>query len=229
MSRFGSWKDRMRRKAHTRPGWERVFAPRALLGYFYALAAALWVLWVLLNSAVALDHKMNGTMRTQTLGPGDLTFESFMSYAEDEWATPPDDREGWYLSTDNDPHIFWQGEAFVVSVRLEVEQLLPPGSVALYYLTPGQTDYRESQKVYAWRDGDNGYVFDLGGITVTGLRIDPDSVGGVPTRLIGLELNPSRPWFCSLLPGGGQWLLLLFGPPLAAALAALVWQAVKND
>ena len=174
MSRFGSWKDRMRRKARTRPGWERVFAPRALLGYFYALAAALWVLWVLLNSAVALDHKMNGTMRTQTLGPGDLTYESFMSYAEDEWATPPDDREGWYLSTDNDPHIFWQGEAFVVSVRLEVEQLLPPGSVALYYLTPGQTDYRESQKVYAWRDGDNGYVFDLGGITVTGLRIDPD-------------------------------------------------------
>lgn len=83
---------------------------------------------MLAGGAVMLDHKMDGSMRTLTLGPGDLTFESFMSYAEDEWATPPDERENWYLSTDNDPHIFWEGEAFVETVRLEVEQLLPPAA-----------------------------------------------------------------------------------------------------
>ena len=38
--------------------------------------------------------------------------------------------------------------------------------------------------------GENQYTFDLGGLTVTGLRIDPDSVGGVPTRLDGVVLNP---------------------------------------
>ena len=229
MNRFGNWRNRVRRKVGTRPGWDRVFAPRAVLGYFYALAAALWVLWVLLSSAVALDHKMNGTLRTQTLGPDDLSYESFMSYADDEWATPPDDRPDWYLSTDNDPHILWQGEAFVTRVRLQAEQLLPPGSVALYYLTPGQTDYRESQKVYGYRVGENTYEFDLGGVSVTGLRIDPDSVGGVPTRLIGVELNPPQAWFWSFVPSGGQWLVLLFAPPMLAALVTLVYQVIRNE
>ena len=184
---------------------------------------------MLAGGAVVLDHKMDGSMRTLTLGPGDLTFESFMSYAEDEWATPPDERENWYLSTDNDPHIFWEGEVFVETVRLEVEQLLPPGSVTLYYRTPGQTDYRETQKVFAWRDAGGAYVFDLGGRTVSGLRIDPDSVGGVPTRLVGVELNAPRPWFLAFVPDGGQWLLLLFGPVLAAAFAALLRQIIRND
>ena len=216
-------------KRFFKPDFEAVFRPRALLGYFYALAAALWILRVLTGGAVMLDHKMDGSMRTLTLGPGDLTFESFMSYAEDEWATPPDERENWYLSTDNDPHIFWEGEVFVETVRLEVEQLLPPGSVTLYYRTPGQTDYRETQKVFAWRDAGGAYVFDLGGRTVSGLRIDPDSVGGVPTRLVGVELNAPRPWFLAFVPDGGQWLLLLFGPVLAAAFAALLRQIIRND
>ena len=216
-------------KRFFKPDLEAVFRPRALLGYFYALAAALWILRVLAGGAVMLDHKMDGSMRTLTLGPGDLTFESFMSYAEDEWATPPDERENWYLSTDNDPHIFWEGEVFVETVRLEVEQLLPPGSVTLYYRTPGQTDYRETQKVFAWQDAGGAYVFDLGGRTVSGLRIDPDSVGGVPTRLVGVELNAPRPWFLAFVPDGGQWLLLLFGPVLAAAFAALLRQIIRND
>lgn len=229
MKRFFKPRARTSGARAQKPDLEAVFRPRALLGYFYALAAALWILRVLAGGAVMLDHKMDGSMRTLTLDPGDLTFESFMSYAEDEWATPPDERENWYLSTDNDPHIFWEGEVFVETVRLEVEQLLPPGSVTLYYRTPGQTDYRETQKVFAWRDAGGAYVFDLGGRTVSGLRIDPDSVGGVPTRLVGVELNAPRPWFLAFVPDGGQWLLLLFGPVLAAAFAALLRQIIRND
>ena len=67
---------------------------------------------------------------------------------------------------------------------------LPPGSVALYYLRPGQTEYSETQKVFARVSGENQYAFDLGGLTVTGLRIDPDSVGGVPTLFTGIDLEP---------------------------------------
>lgn len=219
---------RLRHKADTVSPMERLFSPRALLGYFYALAAVAWALWVLLSGAIQLDNKMNGRMRTMNLMPDDLEFESFMNYADDEWATPPDDRENWFLSTDNDPHILWQGELFVTTVRLEVEQLVPPGSVALYYLKPGQQDYRESQKVYAYQEN-GAYVFDLGGILVSGLRIDPDSVGGVPTRLIGIELNPATPWYRAWLPTGGQWLLLLAVPPLLAALAGLLRQIVAGD
>ena len=117
MKRLNRWQARLRRKADAGSALERLFSPRALLGYFYALAAVAWVLWVLLTGAIQLDHKMTGSMRQLTLTPDDLQFESFMNYADDEWATPPDERENWYLSTDSDPHILWQGEAFVTSVR----------------------------------------------------------------------------------------------------------------
>lgn len=208
--------------------WTMVFQPRHLLGLCYALAVMLWLVYALIGSALMLRHKMDGTMRQKTLTPADLTYESFRNYDDDPWSTAPDDRENWYLSTDNDPHILWTGDAYVETVRLQVEQLLPPGSVTLYYLKPGQTDYRETQKVYAWQDEDGSYVFDLGGVTVTGLRIDPDSVGGVPTRLTGVELNPPVAWYWRLVPDGGQWLLLLFAPAVAAAFLSLLRQIVRG-
>ena len=91
----------------------------------------------------------------------------------------------------------------------------------MYYLRPGQTEYSETQKVFARVSGENQYTFDLGGLTVTGLRIDPDSVGGVPTRLDGVALNPVQPWYLRFVPNGGQWLLLLFAPAVGAAFACL--------
>ena len=133
----------------------------------------------------------------------------------------PVDEPGWYLSTDNDPHIIWRGEAWLETVELDAVHYLPPGSVALYYLRPGQTEYSETQKVFARVSGENQYTFDLGGLTVTGLRIDPDSVGGVPTRLDGVVLNPVQPWYLRFVPNGGQWLLLLFAPAVGAAFACL--------
>ena len=202
--------------------------PRQLLIVAYALTAALWVVWVLWGSAVMLTHKADGTMLTRPLTADDLTFESFVNYEDDEWHTAPVDEPGWYLSTDNDPHIFWQGEAWVEAVRLEAWHYLPPGSVALYYLTPGQTDYSESQKVYAKVTGEGEYTFALGGVTVTGLRIDPDSVGGVPTKFTAVELNPAAPWFLRFLPNGGQWLCLLFLPAVAAAFAAVLMDLARK-
>lgn len=208
--------------------WAAMFQPRRLLGLCYALGVMLWLLYAIIASALMLNHKMNGSMRSLTLTAQDLSYESFLDYDDDPWSTAPDEREDWYLSTDNDPHILWEGEAYVETVRLQVEQLLPPGSVTLYYLKPGQTDYRETQKVYAWQDEDGSYVFDLGGVTVTGLRIDPDSVGGVPTRLLGVEINPATPWYGRFIPQGGQWILLLFGPAVAAAFLSLLRQIIRG-
>lgn len=199
----------------------KTIAPRKLLCLCYALAAVLWVVWCILQSAVMLTYKMKGEMPCQTLTAADLQFDGFDRYdSREEW-TAPDERTEWYLSTNNDPHIFWQGRGYLVTVRLEAEHRLPPGGVALYYLVPGETDYSETRKVFA-SIVDGGYEFDLGGRYVTGLRIDPDSQGGVPTWLGGVVLNPAHLWLLDLLPNGGQWLLLLFGPVLAAAAAALI-------
>ena len=140
------------------------------------------------------------------------------------------DEPGWYLSTDNDPHIIWRGEAWLETVELDAVHYLPSGSVALYYLRPGQTEYSETQKVFARVSGENQYTFDLGGLTVTGLRIDPDSVGGVPTLFTGIDLNPARPWYTRFVPTAGWWLVLAFVPAVAAAMASAVCSFfIKKD
>lgn len=208
---------------------DSLFTPRRLVGLCYVLALALWLAWVVVGSALMLNYKSGGRMPVGDIPLDELTFESFVNYNDDPWSTAPGEGDNWYLSTDNDPHILWDGEGYVETVTLRVEQLLPPGGVSLYYLTEGQTDYRETQRVYARIASDGSYVFDLGGVYVTGLRIDPDSVGGVPTRLMGIELNAPRPWYLRLLPDGGQWLLLAFGPVVAAAFAALVRRVAKGD
>lgn len=161
----------------TRP----LFRPQQLLLLAYLFALVLWLAQGFVGSAVMLNYKLRGEMPQQTVAPAELTTESFAPYSSNQWWTPPDDDPNWYLSTDSDPHIYWQGQGYLETVRLYAGHRLPPGGVALYYLLPGQTDYSEAQKVYATVTAVGEYTFDLGGKWVTGLRIDPDSVGGVPT------------------------------------------------
>ena len=200
----------------------KTISTRRLFGLCYALAVILWVVFCLGGCAVMLIHKAGGTMPQTTLTAEDLTFESFVNYQDLEWDTPPDDDPDWYLSTDNDPHIMYSGGGYIETVRLYARHRLPPGSVALYYLLPGQTDYSEAQKVFAHVVEPGVYQFDLGGITVSGLRIDPDSVGGVATLFTGVELNPPQFWLLRFVPTPGQALLLLTLPACAAAAWALL-------
>ena len=116
------------------------------------------------------------------------------------------------------PTFTGKGRVILKQWQLDAAHRLPPGGVALYYLKPGQTDYTEAQKVYAKVTAPGVYTFDLGGQWVTGLRIDPDSVGGVPTLFTGVTLNPDTPWYLRFLPTAGQLLVLLFAPAFAAGM-----------
>ena len=176
-----------------------LFKARQLLVLAYLLAAVFWVVRCLVGCGVMLNYKMQGKMPQTHVDAADLVTESFAPYSSNEWWTPPDDDPAWYLSTDSDPHIYWQGQGYIETVVLDAAHRLPPGGVALYYLKPGQTDYTEAQKVYARVTAPGVYTFDLGGQWVTGLRIDPDSVGGVPTLFTGIELNPARAWYTRFL------------------------------
>ena len=95
----------------------RPLRPQQLLILAYAAAVIVWLVYVLVGSAVMLNHKADGTMVTRTLTADDLEFESFVNYDDDEWHTAPVDEPGWYLSTDNDPHIIWRGEAWLETVE----------------------------------------------------------------------------------------------------------------
>ena len=195
---------------------------RQLLLLAYLLAAVLWVVRCLVGCGVMLNYKLQGKMPQTHVDAAELVTESFAPYSSNEWWTPPDDDPAWYLSTDSDPHIYWQGQGYIETAVLDAAHRLPPGGVALYYLKPGQTDYTEAQKVYARVTAPGVYTFDLGGQWVTGLRIDPDSVGGVPTLFTGIDLNPPRPWYTRFVPTAGWWLVLAFVPAVAAAMASAV-------
>lgn len=195
--------------------------PKKLISICYLAAAALWLA---LGVAGAAAQLISGQGDLSLKG-SDLTCLSFVPYAELEWSHPPYDEDDpdWYLSTDGDPQLLWESESprYVSTVVLHAVQYYPPGSVMLYYLKPGQTDYRESQKVFARVTGEGEYTFDLGGVRVSGLRIDPDSRGGVPTLLRGVELK-AAPLYTHFIPGGFGWMALLFAPLAAAAALALL-------
>lgn len=197
---------------------------RQLLAVCYGLAAALWVASWLWGGFVLLRWNLQGQMPRRAADAQELSYEGVAFYAENGW-TPPGEGGNWCISTDSDPRIYWQGQGYLDNVTLKVRYKLPPDAVVLYYLTPGQTDYTEKQKVFG-KVLDGGVYFDVGGRYVTGLRIDPDSRGGVPTRLDGIYLNENTSYLRRLLPDIGQWVLLLTAPAAAAALAGLAAKAL---
>ena len=201
-----------------------------LLTVGYGLAAILWVAAWLLGCFGMLYYNLQGQMPCRKADAAELAYSSLEAYADHPDWTQPGAGEGWYISTDEDPHLYWQGSGYLQTVELKVQYRLPPGAVVLYYLTEGQAEYTEKQKVYGTLTAD-GVAFDLGGQYVTGLRVDTDSRGGVPMQLQGLYLNPRSYWLARLWPKPGQWLLLLAAPALAASFAGLLQQALgrKNS
>ena len=63
---------------------------RQLLVVCYGLAAALWVAFCVLQSAMMLTYKLKGEMPSQTLTPQELQTESFERYDSKEWWQSPD-------------------------------------------------------------------------------------------------------------------------------------------
>ncbi len=195
---------------------------RRLLMLCYLLAVIGWFVMAVFGMVRSVWARSRGDYPRMTLTAEELTLSSFVNYADLEWDTPPYDDPDLYLSTDSDPQIIWQGSGYLESVVLYADHYTPPGSVALYYLLPGQTDFSEQQKVYGAVTAKGEYTFTLGGKTVAGLRIDPDSRGGIATRFTGVQLNPAHSVLWYVIPRGGQWLLLLSMPAITAAVLKIL-------
>src|SRR5574344_3173764 len=111
-----------------------ILRTRQLLVLAYLLAAVFWVVRCLVGCGVMLNYKLQGKMPQGQVAPTELVTESFPPYSFNVWWTQPDDTPAWYLSTDNDPRIYWQGQGYIETVVLDAAHRLPPGGVALYYL-----------------------------------------------------------------------------------------------
>ena len=147
---------------------------RQLLLLAYLLAAVLWVVRCLVGCGVMLNYKLQGKMPQTHVDAAELVTESFAPYSSNEWWTPPDDDPAWYLSTDSDPHIYWQGQGYIETAVLDAAHRLPPGGVALYYLGMLYDHFTIHDFWQIRVPGWVGLVLAaLGqGITVTGLRQD---------------------------------------------------------
>ena len=181
----------------------------------WAAGLAIWLLLGCVSLAKTAWYARQGLAATQSLSLEDFTPVGIQPYDAGE--------EGpWYISTDGDAQLLWQGDAYLNTVWLFIEHESPPQAVMLYWKTPGQTDFSPRQSVYGTLTAPDVYTFDLGGVRVSEVRIDPDSVGGVATLFTGVQLNPPRFWLLRFVPSAGQLLLLLALPSCAAAAFALV-------
>lgn len=127
---------------------------------------------------------------------------------------------GLYVSTDPDPQIYYEPEAPFSASALVFEATArnkPGGEMVLYYRKAGQQGYPESQKLWACRQADGSWRFDLPGSSLSGLRLDPDSAGGVLWKVEAIRLEASKPAYAYFLPDARGAFLLLFLPGLAAA------------
>ena len=178
----------------------------------WAAGLAVWLAFGCARLARNAWYEAKGLAGQRTLTLADLDPVGLQPYDAGE--------EGpWLISTDGDPQLLWQGEAYLDAVWLFAEHRSPTQAVMLYWKTPGQTDFSPRQSVYGAEDAPGVYVFELGGVLVSELRIDPDSLGGVVTRLDGVALNPRSGPLQYFIPDAGEALALAAGPP--AALAAL--------
>lgn len=178
------------------------------LAFFYAAALVLWL------AAAALGAVQAG--QPASIDPAGFTQ---VGAVETEPAADAPAGSVTFTSTDADPQLYWEGTARVDTVQVQMTQDRPSGGVTLYYRTAGQTDYSEAQKVWADQTAPGVWQFDLGGVDITGLRLDPDSEGGVTSCLSAVTLNPAEPLWRRLIPDAGTLLVLAAAPLLLAALA----------
>lgn len=178
------------------------------LAFFYAAALVLWL------AAAALGAVQAG--QPASIDPAGFTQ---VGAVETEPAADAPAGSVTFTSTDADPQLYWEGTARVDTVQVQMTQDRPSGGVTLYYRTAGQTDYSEAQKVWADQTAPGVWQFDLGGVDITGLRLDPDSEGGVTSCLSAVTLNPAEPLWQRLIPDAGTLLVLAAAPLLLAALA----------
>ena len=185
----------------------------------WAAGLAIWLLLGCASLAKTAWYARQGLAATQSLSLEDFTPVGIEPYDAGE--------EGpWYISTDGDAQLLWQGDAYLNTVWLFIEHESPPQAVMLYWKTPGQTDFSPRQSVYGVQTAPGVYSFDLGGVKVSEVRIDPDSQGGVVTRLDGVVFNPDQWSLAAFVPGRGAALLLLLAPPAALAAACQLRRAL---
>lgn len=193
----------------------------AVLVLLYLLAVVGWLGGAAVRLAIDAARENSGQLAAVALHPADFTV------TDGVWVSPEwDEGDTRLITMDPDPRMVYPipNGAHLTTFTFTARALnKAPGAMHLYYTTaPGQ-DFSERRKLWAELAPDGSWAFDLGGRKVYALRFDPDSVGGVIWQVEAMALNAGKPAAAYFLPDARAIFLLLFAPPLAAA---VLWEAV---
>lgn len=193
---------------------------------FYIAALALYLLGC--TYSFVQDHARTGSgaIVQQQMYLEDFTLQSIKVLEGAEGTEQ-------FVSTDNDPQMIYYNPRGVYITRLvfNASPNKAGGEMVLYYTTAAnQSNFTETQKLWARQAQDGSWYFDLGGKKIYALRLDPDTAGGVVWTVQNITLNPPKTFWAYFFPTAQPVFLLLLLPGLAAAVFAQgqrVWRLAK--
>lgn len=183
----------------------------------YGLAMAIWILYAGTLQVKSLWYTSQGKGGESVILPSQMELVALVE--QKPFSELP--KGDWLVSSDSDPQIRWECNGwYLEQVQLNMETLWPTGAVVLYYRTAQQPDFLPTQMVYAKQTQQGTYVFQLPGVVVEEIRIDPASQGGVILQVEGMETKSNG--FATFVPSWQQGALLLGLPPVGVALWSLL-------
>lgn len=183
----------------------------------YGLAMAIWILYAGTLQLKSLWYTSQGKGGESVILPSQMELVALVE--QKPFSELP--KGDWLVSSDSDPQIRWKCNGwYLEQVQLNMETLWPTGAVVLYYRTAQQPDFLPTQMVYAKQTQQGTYVFQLPGVVVEEIRIDPASQGGVILQVEGMETKSNG--FATFVPSWQQGALLLGLPPVGVALWSLL-------
>lgn len=183
----------------------------------YGLAMAIWILYAGTLQVKSLWYTSQGKGGESVILPSQMELVALVEQKPFSGLPEGD----WLVSSDSDPQIRWKCNGwYLEQVQLNMETLWPTGAVVLYYRTAQQPDFLPTQMVYAKQTQQGTYVFQLPGVVVEEIRIDPASQGGVILQVEGMETKGNG--VTTFVPSWQQGALLLGLPPVGVALWSLL-------
>lgn len=183
----------------------------------YGLAMAIWILYAGTLQLKSLWYTSQGKGGESVILPSQMELVALVE--QKPFSRLP--KGDWLVSSDSDPQIRWKCNGwYLEQVQLNMETLWPTGAVVLYYRTAQQPDFLPTQMVYAKQTQQGTYVFQLPGVVVEEIRIDPASQGGVILQVEGMETKSNG--VTTFVPSWQQGALLLGLPPVGVALWSLL-------
>ena len=183
----------------------------------YGLTMAIWIVYAATLQVKSLWYTSQGKGGESVILPSQMELVALVEQKPFSGLPKGD----WLVSSDSDPQIRWKCNGwYLEQVQLNMETLWPTGAVVLYYRTAQQPDFLPTQMVYAKQTQQGTYVFQLPGVMVEEIRIDPASQGGVILQVEGMETKSNG--VTTFVPSWQQGALLLGLPPVGVALWSLL-------